>query len=198
MKRLIVGLLLGMLLFCSPGLARAITLGFDPVFQKVSLGASFDVALRISGLGDGTAPSLGVFDLDVTFDPTILGFSAVTYGDPLLGDQLDLFGLGSITATTPGVGMVNLFELSLDFPDDLDLLQADSFTFATLTFDALSQGTSPLGININALGDAYGDPLDATVSPGSVKVPEPSTLLLLGSGLFGLALGRRVGRGVAG
>jgi hypothetical protein len=48
----------------------------------------------ISGLGDGTAPSLSTFDLDISFDPTILAFSTAVFGDPILGDQLDIWGLG--------------------------------------------------------------------------------------------------------
>ena len=69
-----------------------------------------EVALQVSGLGDFTAPSLGTFDVTVTFSPALLDFERVTYGDPALGDQLDLSGLGTLIATTAGVGSVNLFE----------------------------------------------------------------------------------------
>jgi len=87
---------------------------------------------------------------------------------------------------------VNLFELSLDFPWDLDDFQADSFTLATLTFDTLAVGTSSLDIFVNALGGAWGDSLTADVQSGSISpVPEPATILLIGTGLFGLGYLKR-------
>jgi hypothetical protein len=168
--------------------SNAITIGFDPVAQDVMLGDSAIVNLFISGLGSEMGPSLSTFDLDVSFDPLILGFNSVSFGDPVLGDQLDLFGLGSIIASDASIpGFVNLFELSLDLPDDLNALQADNFILASLAFDTLALGTSPLGIAINGLGDAFGDPLDADIQSGSVSVvPEPSTFLLVASGLAGI------------
>src|SRR5687768_3451479 len=105
---------------------KAITISFDPTAQTASGSAS--VGLRISDLVAGGAPSLGVFDLNVSFDPSIIAFSGATFGDPVLGDQLDLLGFGSLTSSgSVGPGVINVFELSLDPAATLDLLQEASF-----------------------------------------------------------------------
>jgi PEP-CTERM motif len=174
------------------GLAGAITLQIDPSNQDVTTGSTVNAELVVSGLGSAAAPSLSTFDLDVTFDDSILSFLDFTFGDPILGDQLDLSSLGSITAVSPGVGTVNLFELSFDTSTDLDTLQAGSFTLGTLRFGALSTGVSAIGIAVNALGDANGDPLTAEIVGGRVavsaaQVPEPASVLLLLAGVVGFA-----------
>ena len=170
--------------------AYTVSLGFDPVTQDVGLGSMVDVALRISGLGNATAPSLSMFDIDVSFDSARLSFSSATFGDPVLGDQLDIFDLGgnSTWAGLTGEGNLNLFELSMDLPDDLDDHQAASFTLVTLSFNALSVGSSPLELSFSSLGDAYGDPISAEVIDGNVTVvPNPATIWLMGAALFGMS-----------
>ena len=171
---------------------QAQTLTITPSNQTVNVGDTVTVDLRISGLGIGAAPSLGVFDIDFGFDPSLLSFTSVLYGS-----GLDVLGFGSSQATTPGVGTVNLFELSFDAADDLNALQLDAFILATLSFDAISLGTGSFPLSLNAVGDAFGDTLPVTVLGASVTVasavPEPETwaLLVAGLAILGLARHRR-------
>jgi hypothetical protein len=156
----------------------------------LEVGASGDYIVGIAGLFDGAAPSLGAFDLEVTFDPTALELAAVTFGDSALGDQLDLFGLGSVQGAdflTPS--QLEVFELSLDSADDLNALQAGNFTLLTLNLKLLRGGTTSLGFGgLVTLSDADGNRLQASMAPAIsvTAVPEPGTFVLvaIGGGTF--------------
>lgn len=166
--------------YCRAG----VILSINPVSQTVPLGsqASFDV--DISGLGGGTA--LGTYDINLGFDSTLLSYNSTVFGT-----QVDISGLGDIQSVTPGAGTLEIFELSLDSAAELNSLQASAFTLATLTFDTLTPGTnSPVTLSVNALGDAYGNSISASIDNGSVSVnstspePRPALLLLLALPLF--------------
>lgn len=176
-------------LIAIPHLAGAATISVDPASQTASVGNNIDVGITISGLGSGGSPSLSTFDLDILFDPSHLFYLGADFGDPVLGDQLDLFGFGSLFSDSESGGILNLYELSFDLPDDLDLLQADSFTLATVHFNVLSAAKSAVDIAINSLGDSLGDPIAADTISGFVDsrapsgtVPEPSVAWLLLAG----------------
>ncbi len=174
---LVVGLLLSM------NAQASISLGFTSVTQTAN---RLDIGLQVSGLGDATAPALSTYDLDIHFDPSLLSYSGITFGDPLLGNQLDVFNLGSntITAELTGIGILNVFELSLDAPADLNAWQADTFILATLRFDILNHGTSALTINVNVFDDADAVALSPAVQSATITtVPLPSAVWLWLAGL---------------
>lgn len=181
----IVPIVLAVIFLCNPAGAGP-SLTFGPAAQTTTPGESVSVDLAISGLGDYAPDSLSTFDLDVRYDPAILDFTGAAFGDPVWGDQLDLFGLGfNITDVDDSVpGVVNLFELSWDLPDDLDTLQPGNFVLATLDFQAIGTGTSPLTFDSIVLGDSWGASLAADCEPGAVTVvPVPGAVLLTSFGL---------------
>ena len=167
--------------------ANAVTLSVVPESPAVNVGSTFSVDVMASGLVDGAAPSIGTYDLDLNYNSSVVSFTSATFGT-----GLDVLGLGSIQQLDSGTpGKVNVFELSLDSEADLNQLQNDTFKLFTLTFNAAAAGSTALGLTVNALGDAAGNSLDATLQNASVAVapvPLPPAVLLLLSGLCALAL----------
>lgn len=174
-------------------LSHAITIGFDPASQDVVLGNTASINLVISDLGDNIAPSLGGFDIDITYNPAILSLSSVVFGN-----QVDIFGFGqSDQFVIFESGGVNIFELSYDDPFDLEDLQPSSFILATLSFNTIGYGTSSMDITNIILSDEWAEPLFAdTTTSGRINVthaavPEPSIFFLVVSGLIGMGCLRR-------
>ncbi len=183
---LTTGIVLGVTaLLSSQVLAARVSL--DPIEQTISLGSPAEVSVAISDLGDGLPPSLGAFLIEVTFDNNILNFASVTYGESL-GNPNDVFETDVVT--TSGPNMVSLDEFSFLSAPELDALQPDSFTLATLTFTSVGVGTSPLGFGSIDLSDAVGlTTADPTLGTANITVvPLPATFVLLASALLGLSL----------
>jgi len=157
-----------------------------------TVGDAFTITLDILGLASPGAPSLAAYDVDVNFDPLKFTLLNVAAGDPVLGNQLDPDGFGTVHAfTLAPAGHLNLFELSLASAADLDAAQADAFTLATLSLRVLAGGSSTIDLVLNDLADASGAALFAELGDEGVlsltaheatPVPEPATLVLVGAG----------------
>ncbi len=172
------------------GAASAATIGFSPASQTVAVGDSLAVDLVISDL-DGEIVS--AYDLDVTYDASILSATNVTFG-PFLGDEFFFEVFNDFDLSGPGV--VDLAQLSLLSDFELALMQPDSFVLATLEFDAVGLGTSSLDFVFDAPNGIQGRdalPLDIAAQSGSASVvPEPGAALLfvVGGVVFGRAIKR--------
>jgi hypothetical protein len=162
--------------FARPAQA-AITVALVPEVPHLEPLETFDVAVTIVGIGNHVAPSVGVFELDVSFDPSLLSLGTPVYGDPALGDELGIQETPDIATDASVAGVVNLFELSLDSIADLDTLQAGAFTMVTLPFTALADGEAIIALSVATLGDANGVALAAISRNTQVRVPEPGATL---------------------
>jgi len=192
MTRRPLALLLLALLFAARG--EAVSIGLDPSPVATSAGSTFTLDLVVAGLGDGAAPSLGSYDLDVLFDASVLALDAVAFGALLGGPADSLQAAAEIVAGTWDVS-----ELSLLSPSELDALQPTSFVLATLSFSALAAGTTSVTLT-GLAGDAFGRALDLQLGAARVEiaggavVPEPGAALLFACGALAVARARRAAR----
>ena len=156
-------------------LALAVTLEFSPTSQIVDPGKPVTVDVVISGLAAGGPPSVGAFDLDVSFNPAILSSTGVTFGHSL-GNP----GLGEVlTASSLVPGVIDFAAVSLLSSEELDALQPARFSLANLAFSPVGVGTSRLTFSQVIVADTFGVTLDTDSRVGSVTVvPEPSSLFL--------------------
>jgi hypothetical protein len=191
MKKLL-NIVFGFYLFSLATLADAAMLSLESSISTARAGDTISLDLVISGLGDYTGDSLGDFDLDVAFDSSALSFNDYSLGN-YLGDP-DWFGAVDYSIGEYTAGIIRLAEVSLLTTGELDALQPDAFTLATLEFtvDMLDVGMNTL-ISIDqvyALGDGYGYglPLDGTSDAVIAAVPAPASLLLMSTGLVVVGL----------
>jgi hypothetical protein len=182
----------GWIVLSAPSLVQAAPLTYTPSRQEVLVGNTVQVELRIAGLGDMRAPSLGAFDLTTQLlQPGVLSFSSVTFGNEL-GASLQDSALTRDRA--------QIFGVSFESPEFLNTHQPGEFRLATFTLAALTLGTTNFTIPLigeAVLADAFGNrlPIDR-VTPAAVTVtPEPGAFVLLGTFLaLGLLFSWRLRR----
>lgn len=198
-QMVMLSMVLTCLLLHSP--AQAITVTVDPVAQNVTLGNQATIGIMIYGYAPGPLVNLAVggYDFSINYNPTILSFKSLSFGTSL-GYPTDS---NATYLNNPVSGILQISEYSDLSASELYALQGqqwpdDTFIAATITFNTLGSGVSPLSVDINSLLTEKRENFDGTYSdPGSLtvsSVPEPSTFLLLGAGIGGVALLRRKNR----
>lgn len=166
--------------------AGPVTLSFVPSNPVLTaLGQSVAIDVVVSGVM--RPPSVGAFDLDVTYDASMLSPGDVVFG-PFLGDASLSETLTDITFSP---GLVDFAAVSLLPSTDLDALQPDSFRLATLQFTATGYGASLLTFTQTIVDDAFGAKIENTTNIGRItSIPEPSGWVLLAIGLAAIAYKR--------
>jgi len=155
----------------------------------VLVGESVTVDIVLSDLAGEV---VSAYDLDVIYDDSVVLATGVSFsgmlGDPLLWEVFQ-------DADLSVAGLVDLAELSLLSDAALLALQGgDSVIVASIEFEAIASGISPLGFVFDAFNDVKGlraQPLDLAVEGGSVSaIPEPGSFLLFlaGTAVVGFAL----------
>jgi hypothetical protein len=152
-------------------------LSIQPNAKAVAAGDVFGLAVNITDVSD-----LFAFQFDLGFAPAVLSSTSITEG-------LFLFGGGS-TFFIPGT-IDNVSGAIIATADTLIGTisgVSGSGTLAEVQFTTLAPGTSSVTLSNVQLLDSSLSPIAFTTAEGKVDVvPEPSTMLLFGSCLLGLA-----------
>jgi outer membrane autotransporter protein len=162
---------------------QAITLGFFPSSANLNTGDSFSVDLRISDIDNNTA--IGDYDLNINFESSVL---SITPDDVVFGNQLQLGVDNSmLQGVNIGNGQLNISEVSLVDAADLNAMQSDEFTVATLNFTADAPGVTQIEIDASniVLGNQAGTPVVSENNPVTI-IPAPITVRQDLSGLTDL------------
>jgi hypothetical protein len=204
MKTHILGaLLLGSLAANAP--AAVVTI--EPAASVLAVGGSLSVDVRVSGLGDGSDPTLTAFDLDIEFDDSLLAFEqAIFYGflgDPAL-TEADIVADGLTSPGTLRLAESSFLDVSASnctfcIAPYLEDLQIDSFLLASIEFGGLAPGIATIAFGTTRqLVDQDAGFLSVSTAAGAQvtvqALPVPPSVGLILLGLLAVLPMRRTGR----
>lgn len=158
-----------------------------PSTTQVNVGDNFFIDIVISQLADD---ALGGWDGNFIFNSNEVSLISTTLGDSVLGNQLDLSGLGTLNETqihtlNGNTQAVAMLEVSYDDMVTLNASQANVFSLAQLQFTRLGAGEIIFNFD-GHFSDAAG--IDLRIDHnGAVTqlapVPLPAAAWLMFSGL---------------
>jgi hypothetical protein len=172
---------------------RGATISVSPASTSTDPGQAFGLSIRIDSVAD-----LYAYQFDLAFNAAVVRATQITEGTFLSGGGPTFFLPGTIDNT---VGAIYFTADSLQGPVGGVL---GGGVLATVTFEALGAGSSPVAIQNLFLLDSSFSSIDVTAFDGAVDVsgvPEPATVgvVCLGLALLAsLARGRLPGVGVGG
>lgn len=168
-----------LIVFCflaMTNLAVAYSVSLAPSNQTIVTG---NTALVGVNLAVGSNENLFGFDFDLGFNSNVLAFNTLSF-NPILSDYVTGYDQPS-----PGSPDLVAFNGALDL-FGVNILTDGVFELATVSFTGIQSGTSLLELSGTVLDFAPDAGLVPVSTTGSVRVPEPGILLLLGLGLAGL------------
>lgn len=158
-----------------------------PSTTQVNVGDNFFIDIVISQLADD---ALGGWDGNFIFNSNEVSLISTALGDSVLGNQLDLSGLGTLNETqihtlNGNTQAVAMLEVSYDDMATLNAAQANVFSLAQLQFTRLGAGEIIFNFD-GHFSDAAGIDLRIDHSGAVTQlapVPLPAAAWLMFSGL---------------
>lgn len=151
------------------------------------VGSTFNVNLSVA---NATSDDVYGFLLDVNFDDAVVDFVGITFGTEIGGVT------PSYADHTDNGNAISVEEYSFGAAGELDG-QADSFTVATLTFEAINVGMSVFNISNPLFFDGEGFEIvfdtigNDSITINNNEIPVPATGLLMLVGLAAFAARKR-------